>query len=213
MGCCTSKNDDDDRVQSTSQPVRGNAAGASSYGGAQAGGQVVGAGSEPEEDMWYYIDLLKVLQGPFTTAQMKLWLNAGYLPDDLEVRLASETTYIQLKYRKHMIDSSFQPISQDNSKVVVVEEPKQVEAVQQQPQQAAGGQQPAQQPEQQQEEQQQQPASSPAAQKVDVQPAVVQVSQTPQAASAPASSSASPAGPSDGQVLLGTALLLCSSFF
>ena len=39
---------------------------------------------------------------------MKLWLNQGYLPDDLEVRTASEANFSQLRYRKHEIDSSFE---------------------------------------------------------------------------------------------------------
>jgi hypothetical protein len=40
---------------------------------------------------------------------MKLWLNQGYLPDELEVRAASEATFTQLRYRKHEIDPSFEP--------------------------------------------------------------------------------------------------------
>ena len=65
---------------------------------------------EQEEELWLYVDLLKVLQGPFTTPQMKLWLNAGYLPDDLEVRLSTEQSFTPLRYRKHEIDPSFPKI-------------------------------------------------------------------------------------------------------
>ena len=39
---------------------------------------------------------------------MKLWLNQGYLPDDLEVRAASEASFSQLRYRKHEIDPTFE---------------------------------------------------------------------------------------------------------
>jgi hypothetical protein len=67
---------------------------------------------EPEEELWFYVDLLKVLQGPFTTPQMKLWLNAGYLPDDLEVRLSTEASFTPLRFRKHEIDPSFPKIQQ-----------------------------------------------------------------------------------------------------
>eukprot|EP00008_Paramoeba_atlantica_P009359 CAMPEP_0201488400 /NCGR_PEP_ID=MMETSP0151_2-20130828/17964_1 /ASSEMBLY_ACC=CAM_ASM_000257 /TAXON_ID=200890 /ORGANISM="Paramoeba atlantica, Strain 621/1 / CCAP 1560/9" /LENGTH=270 /DNA_ID=CAMNT_0047873675 /DNA_START=252 /DNA_END=1061 /DNA_ORIENTATION=- len=61
---------------------------------------------QEQEEMWYYIDLLKVLQGPFGTSQMQLWLRQGYLPDELEVRLANETSFSQLRHRKHEIDPS-----------------------------------------------------------------------------------------------------------
>lgn len=131
--------------------------------------------------MWYYIDLLKVLQGPFTTAQMKLWLNAGYLPDDLEVRLASETTYVQLKFRKHMIDASYPVVSQEAKA-----EEKAAPAQQQQQQPAQ--QQPAAQ------QQQQQPAAQQPAQQQQQQPAQQAAQQAAQqqkeAAQQPASSSA-----------------------
>jgi len=124
MGCCTSAQKEKDRRDDqrssymANKPVRG-----SQHN--EAANEHHQASPPPEEQpvAWMYIDLLKVLQGPFSTPQMRLWLDAGYLPDDLEVRLETESHFTPLKYRKHEINPNLQPIRRPEHSVANVAAP------------------------------------------------------------------------------------------
>ncbi|CAH8490098.1 unnamed protein product, partial [Schistosoma turkestanicum] len=45
---------------------------------------------------WYYIDLFKCIQGPFTNQQMTTWLAGGYLPLALKIRRDCDECFLSL---------------------------------------------------------------------------------------------------------------------
>eukprot|EP00009_Paramoeba_aestuarina_P001858 CAMPEP_0201509582 /NCGR_PEP_ID=MMETSP0161_2-20130828/2587_1 /ASSEMBLY_ACC=CAM_ASM_000251 /TAXON_ID=180227 /ORGANISM="Neoparamoeba aestuarina, Strain SoJaBio B1-5/56/2" /LENGTH=184 /DNA_ID=CAMNT_0047904575 /DNA_START=53 /DNA_END=604 /DNA_ORIENTATION=+ len=58
----------------------------------------------PEE--WFYLDNQEVLQGPFSTANMRSWTQKDLLNDYLQVRTASEDSFTLFRDRKHEILSA-----------------------------------------------------------------------------------------------------------
>ncbi len=46
---------------------------------------------------WYYKDLQGLIRGPFSSSEMNMWLKAGYLPRDLQIRFGPESTFVPLE--------------------------------------------------------------------------------------------------------------------